>query len=195
MNVIISAKGNLFLVDDSRFVQELPNTDVNQYIKGKRVIIYCDKEKTIPIEQVNKHEDTSFFQMFSLENSEQTFSPILSQVEFDKMTMFPGELEFKGIKLDKLEMKRFLNGWLTDKHIDIYVAAIMEQYQSKEIKILPAAWFKEKISLHHTVEEYEKVMEKACLLIPVNIDDQHWVLLAILPKEKRIVYIYYLLFT
>lgn len=188
MNAIICAKGNLLFVEDSRVVQELPNTDIKQYIKGKRVIIYCDKEKTIPTEQVNKHENKSFFQMFLLENIEQTFSPVLSPREFDKLTMFPGEVEFKGLKLDKLEMKRFLNGWLTDKHIDIYVASIMEQYQRKDIKVLPAAWFKEKISLHHTMEQYDKVMEKSCLLIPVNIDDQHWVLLSILPTEKRIVY-------
>ena len=188
MNAIICAKGNLLFVEDSRVVQELPNTDIKQFIKGKRVIIYCDKEKTIPTEQVNKHENKSFFQMFLLENIEQTFSPVLSPREFDKLTMFPGEVEFKGLKLDKLEMKRFLNGWLTDKHIDIYVASIMEQYQRKDIKVLLVAWFKEKISLHHTMEQYDKVMEKSCLLIPVNIDDQHWVLLSILPTEKRIVY-------
>ena len=82
--------------------------------------------------------------------------------------MFPGELEFKGIKLDKLEMKRFLNGWLTNKHIDIYVAAIIEQYQSKYIKVLPAAWFNENISLHHTMEEDDKVMEKSCPYRIVN---------------------------
>ncbi|CAC5377362.1 USP22_27_51 [Mytilus coruscus] len=167
--VLLSTEDFIY-VDNSRCVKHISATQSEQFVSGSDIIAFCDTKKIQTMSGINKANGKSFAEMFHWKGNLQFFDTAMKKQDIDIVEMFPDCIEYKGYKLDELEVKRYLSGWLNDDHINLYASAILTEDKANDLR------------------ECDKVMTEKTVLMPVNIDNKHWILLAILADEKTIVY-------
>ncbi|CAC5366776.1 unnamed protein product [Mytilus coruscus] len=187
--VLLSTEDFIY-VDNSRCVKHISATQFEQFVSGSDIIAFCDTKKIQTMSGINKANGKSFAEMFHWKRNIQFFDTAMKKQDIDIVEMFPDCIEYKGYKLDELdrEVKRYLSGWLNDDHINLYAAAILTEDKANDLRILPASWYRLNLDVDTFSGECDKVMTEKTVLMPVNIDNKHWILLAILADEKTIVY-------
>lgn len=91
--------------------------------------------------------------------------------------------------LEKEDISRYMNGYLSDKNIDAFFQTVTTDSDTT-CHFMPAGWYASKLGATdlNTMDRNLKLFDKDLVFVPVNTNG-HWILIALQPKLKSILYL------
>lgn len=112
---------------------------------------------------------------------------MLTKEEDTLTTQFKAPICVGPLKLQRQDVNRFLHDEFTDINID----AFFETMKSQDSIAIPGTWYHAVLSSENVVkpDKSRSWYDTDCVFIPANINNNHWILLVILPKQTQLLYL------
>lgn len=172
--------------------EEMTTISQDQFLElaaKKRHVLFCDK--TTDEDKVKnlcaKQPGEDFPKMFGYEIVE-TILPEFDRDTEKMLNSFSCSISKNNYNLDGSKVESFLHGWLTDLHIDLFLSALASDTNNKNCVVLPCNWFS-KISHDYIPNQTYHEWNKKYVLIPINVQNSHWILIVLSLKDRCIVYL------
>ena len=120
------------------------------------------------------------------------YSPTVTHSNENILLHFSDKCQVNKIYFEPEDCRLFLQGRLTDKCIDVYMQHLaMEDETDTHSHFVPAAWFKDRVgdSVSNTPQCSTYWYSKSSVLVPVNIDNSHWILIVLSIPDSSVFYI------
>ncbi|KAJ8302534.1 hypothetical protein KUTeg_018930 [Tegillarca granosa] len=129
------------------------------------------------------------FQKNSFELNNSSFSITLTESTKEIIINFDASITANKIVLNKYDVFRYVNSYLSDKNIDVFFQTV-SSYSYNTCIFMPAGWFASKLGATelNRIEANLHFFDADLVLVPVNTNC-HWILVAIEPKLKNILYL------
>ena len=158
-----------------------------------RIIMFFNKVQTSSIDRFKIIRASKMNELFVGKTTcIKIYNPDVTTSNENILLHFLDKFKVNKLQFEPADCERFIKGMLTDKCIDIYMQHLATTYETaKTSHFVPSAWFKCKVSDSecNTPQCSTYWYSKPSVLVPVNIDDSHWILVIISIQENLVFYI------
>jgi hypothetical protein len=171
--------------------EEITNITEEEFLltAGKKVVLFCDKinEGIKKIEKYRRVPVESLPAMFGYTEL-QTLGQDLDCERAKMLDSFPCSLSNSKRHWEAAQVDIFLHGWFTDLQIDFFTSSLASTPEFQRLVALPCSWFQNEMEEFLSESTFHEWMTRF-VVIPINQENCHWVLIVVCMEQKYIAYI------
>ncbi|MES9881337.1 MAG: Ulp1 family isopeptidase [Sedimenticola sp.] len=159
-----------------------------------KIIVLFNKGQENCQELYQVAEVNTLAEVIYCKNACATYAPDTLGISKDVLANFTDSFAVNGLRMTAEDCSAFYGGLLTDNCIDVYLEHLKGTIPATPdftYHFVPAAWFKEKlkVGLENVAQKSTCWFSQSDVILPINIENEHWILCIINIKSLTVFYI------